>query len=498
MKEIKKTIRQAVCFAAAAVFFLTAAFCVYAANKGIILEKFTKDEATVVYLKNPGEFKNLACQIGTKECRDVTVDSSGKDIPIHTYLLMDNSQAIGEQYRGKIAEIFGNIVGNGGKNETFTLATFGHQINVLSEDTDDYAKLKSQIDSLEYIQQETFLNDVLYDLLDRIADTDSTNYVRIVIVSDGVDTRKIGITSEELEKKLEQENIPIYTIGCKNAQNEEYLKNMFALSRESYGTSVLLDDIANTMDIATDLSGPDGIPKKITVKLPAELCDGSEKSLQLTLDNGLTASADIKMPFSKEVKSSAAATTAAPTTAAETEAPEEEEEKGFPLLKYLPFILIALAVLAAAAVIVLLRSRSGKKQKFVSVNNLPPARDEDKTEVIGPSRDQDSDTMALLDDGHSLMLILQDLRSPEKHYEYPLRGMAVIGRNRAECQIVLDDKTVGRKHCEVYPEGSSFKIRDLQSHNGTFVDNVRVTGTADIYSGCIIKLGRTELQVTIQ
>ena len=73
-----------------------------------------------------------------------------------------------------------------------------------------------------------------------------------------------------------------------------------------------------------------------------------------------------------------------------------------------------------------------------------------------------------------------------------------IGRNAGN-QIVLDyEKSVSGTHCEIFVEGSIFKIRDLKSKNGTYVGGVRVGDTAEIANGSTIKLGRLELIVEIR
>lgn len=49
----------------------------------------------------------------------------------------------------------------------------------------------------------------------------------------------------------------------------------------------------------------------------------------------------------------------------------------------------------------------------------------------------------------------------------------IIGRDK-ECCLTLSAKTVSRRHTEIYLKGISFAVRDLNSTNGTFVNNIRV------------------------
>jgi pSer/pThr/pTyr-binding forkhead associated (FHA) protein len=59
---------------------------------------------------------------------------------------------------------------------------------------------------------------------------------------------------------------------------------------------------------------------------------------------------------------------------------------------------------------------------------------------------------------------------------HPPEGKTLIGRS-PECQIFLDDVTVSRRHAELDRAGETFKIRDLGSLNGTYVNRRRIEST---------------------
>lgn len=58
---------------------------------------------------------------------------------------------------------------------------------------------------------------------------------------------------------------------------------------------------------------------------------------------------------------------------------------------------------------------------------------------------------------------------------YPLddNQVYIVGRD-PDCTIRITDKSVSRKHCRLQPEGESFVVVDLNSTNGTFVNNERI------------------------
>ncbi len=59
--------------------------------------------------------------------------------------------------------------------------------------------------------------------------------------------------------------------------------------------------------------------------------------------------------------------------------------------------------------------------------------------------------------------------------------------------VTLVDDTVSRNHCRIYQEGSSYVIQDLESTNGTFVNEVRIK-EAYLKPGCTIELGNSRIQ----
>ena len=64
--------------------------------------------------------------------------------------------------------------------------------------------------------------------------------------------------------------------------------------------------------------------------------------------------------------------------------------------------------------------------------------------------------------------------------------------SRPENDVVVDDPSVSRLHLEIAAEDAGFRLRDLGSRNGTFVDGYRVK---DIYlrDGSVIRAGKSEI-----
>jgi hypothetical protein len=75
-----------------------------------------------------------------------------------------------------------------------------------------------------------------------------------------------------------------------------------------------------------------------------------------------------------------------------------------------------------------------------------------------------------------------------------LGGGVTMGR-RASCEVVLQDTYASQMHAKVYPRNGVWILEDLGSTNGTYVNQVRVTGTVSVNVGDRIRIGNTEMEL---
>ncbi|MGE0710965.1 MAG: FHA domain-containing protein [Planctomycetota bacterium] len=67
-----------------------------------------------------------------------------------------------------------------------------------------------------------------------------------------------------------------------------------------------------------------------------------------------------------------------------------------------------------------------------------------------------------------------------------------IGRS-PECEVTIDNLGVSRTHCEIVQKPGYFRLKDMESGNGTFVNGARVT-TYNLNHGDVISLGKFTLR----
>ena len=71
----------------------------------------------------------------------------------------------------------------------------------------------------------------------------------------------------------------------------------------------------------------------------------------------------------------------------------------------------------------------------------------------------------------------------------------IIGRSK-NCDVILDDEYVSAKHSTLRLIDGDFVITDLDSSNGTFVNDKEVA-QASLHDGDVIKMGKTSLKMKI-
>jgi pSer/pThr/pTyr-binding forkhead associated (FHA) protein len=84
------------------------------------------------------------------------------------------------------------------------------------------------------------------------------------------------------------------------------------------------------------------------------------------------------------------------------------------------------------------------------------------------------------------------------------------GMTGQSCELKVDKTTIGRvedntfqiaqpsvssHHCEVLLRGNEVVIKDLNSTNGTFINNQQITGEAVLKSGQVLRLGQVEMRL---
>ena len=489
-------------------------YTVKAAQPGEIVEVRSENGTAVVYVQSPGEVQDISCQIGTTACgiKDYEMIEQ-QPVSVKTLLLLDNSLSVKSQYREKIKEIMNTIAANRMQGEQISVAAFSDTIAYMLQDCEDVSSVGQVINGVEYIDQETYLTDVLYSLIQDWKNTGDSTFRRIVLVSDGVDNKVGGYTKEELYSLLRVYGCPIYTIISPSG-SEDASKYMSALSRITKADSWVLDDNTDTAAIAQSVASSNQV-LRIALELPENICDGTEKGIQLALNvNGETinAAGQMQMPFGSVSEETEAESIAETEEAAVVDVDALKAEEAVLWKKRITMAISGIAgigiLLAGLVFFFKWRKKKKKETEFKSapddayqyrsgveqiqsaarnVKQEPEENDEDKTDMVWQDR------------GNPI-LVLSDIQNTSRRFEVPLSGKVILGRSAYHgCQVVLDyDASVSRQHCEIFMKNGKMKVRDLHSRNGISVNGVPVKEEVDLENGSILTVGKIELKVRLR
>jgi pSer/pThr/pTyr-binding forkhead associated (FHA) protein len=88
---------------------------------------------------------------------------------------------------------------------------------------------------------------------------------------------------------------------------------------------------------------------------------------------------------------------------------------------------------------------------------------------------------------------MEVLSGPLDGHIYQFNSTSDIGRE-GKLKLAVD-RFVSRRHAIVEISGVKVTLEDLESTNGTFVDDQRVQGRVELSNGKIFRIGRTWLQI---
>ena len=497
MRHIRKGILGIICLVF--VLFLGKSGVVYAAPEYKLLQIDVVGDQVIAYFESSNIPNEAAFKIAQTPCEKIEVTGMGEQpFGYHTIILVDNSLSVTDENRELFLEILREYMREKPEEELISLAIYGEDIQFLAEKASGTEELLAAVDMIDQQNRDTYLTDVMYELLDSLEVGELT---RFIIISDGVDNKSIGITKEELMEKLKENRHPVFTVGHIYHNNEEQLENMFAISRATNGKEILLDKAENMSSVVSTLQDVKNICR-VTVDIPKEMCDGSSKSVLFTFNSGGETSevrADIRMPFT--IKEPEPEPEPEPALEPEPEPmvePIEEteliEDTGTGNL----FLTGAAVVVIILAVAVLVISKRKKKEKPSPKAQMPTPPQKidapvEETTMLG-TESEDSQ----LPVGGKCLLVLQDRNETSRIFRFPMKQKVVVGRNVDKVNIAIDyNRTVSGQHCEIYIKGGRCYIKDLASANKTRVNGHIIAAETEIATGAVISLGTAEFDVQI-
>ena len=450
-------------------------------------------------------------QIANAEC-DVSYYGSiaDADLAAETLVMIDVSGSIGASNHEDIYTILSDLIENKFSGDSISIMTFGTEIDVLVDFTVDRFDLLKSIENIEYTANLTYLYSSIAEAVDIVEERQTDSFKRILLITDGHENSVTGITLSELQKKLEESGIPIYTIGV--GESTQSLKTLASFSRV---TNAMYNEITDYKEVYNSINNyvNYGI---VIAEIPREHMDGGIKRLRLSAETQSGATElyrDIRFPMGD---ATAASTPQNENDNAELSPPQIEQPATAPadpatpsdnsgnIILYL--ILGVLAVVVIVIIILVLTSRNKKTEHVQPVVEVIPIKTPEiklvpeATEFLVEENSSSGDTLLLFKTSAEpeIIIKLTDENNRTNSFQTAVGQGVVIGRSAEDCMITITyDKSIGRRHCRIFQEAGLLYAEDLNSANGTHLNNIKINGKTQIRSGDILKLGRVVMRFEV-
>lgn len=377
-----------------------------------------------------------------------------------TLILVDNSASVSMGNREIAKETLKYLIKNAPEQDSFALATFTGQTELLVDFGSAREAYLDAIDKITYIEKETCLPDVVMRTLTdwREADFAMRN---IVVFTDGLGAESETYPIEEVYFKLNESGYPLYVIGLSQQTNEMVLRRAASMARISHGAY-----------FSTEFEDSEAeVEKKLTDRLLAAMEEkrnvyakeeAYEKETQESLSEGQNISEqDI---------------TTEKYAAGEYLGANEEAVAAKTLIRdghdVVLFLSMGIGLFSVMLVLFFVIRYFGKK----NAKNTSHAAEM-------PSQDSGE-------------LTLEDLNDPARYFHLQKISRIVIGSSRQESDIALEaDADVAPRHCEIERRLGRFFIRDLRTPSGTLLNGERLLYETQLHPADVITIGRSKLLV---
>lgn len=387
-------------------------------------------------------------------------------------LVVDTSGSVRPDDLARARSLADDLLDGLPKGSEIAVFRFDDQVRLVLPRTADRADVRGALSRLQTSGRHTALYDALYDAAKYVRESPGGRGA-LVLVTDGLDEDS-ALRLEDGLRVAEDARVPVFTIGVGSVQ-EQGLRRIAKLTGGDYA--------------------------------PMNRARGAEIAERITAQAA-------ERPAPPAPPTTAAAPTPAPPTAPPTTlaaaVPPPPPRRVWPW--------VALGVLAAGgSVFAVLASRRGRdalcptckrpldhpfaacRACFPEDEPFPSRRREDPTlqpalsatvlTKLGDAGEGGGERTIVLKDRP--MLTVTTGKEAGRVFDLRRDGSTSIGRARAN-DIVVDDVACSNEHCRIRPENGRFVLHDLQSTNGTFVNERRVV-THPLEAGDVVQVGETHL-----
>ncbi len=447
----------------------------------------------------------LSISLGGQELPIQTLEQvKSSDIGTTYLFLVDVSGSIKENKMVDMKALLGLITNQLNDNDNASIMLVGND-TILHPFEHDKEKIQKQIEAIESSSQDTNLYSAIIQALGVLSTNASVQAKKcLIVLSDSADDFITGFTREEVNTKVEQSNIPVFTV----AMLSEKASSTLIDSSKIFGSFARLSAGGEAFAYGLDQISMEDISESIVKKMQEgyivttdirglTLRDGqSYLEIILNIDNYGTAKDGYTMTtflIQDQIKPTSEITPEA--TPKPSAMPEEIEESSSDNVNHQnngSIIIVLIAGIFSILIIVLflvfiIRRKKKQKQSVAAIAD----------EIQGDrKRNQKIELNSKgIMDKLELRFTKVGLREGET-YKVFLDKELIIGRDPGKAQYVFEqDELLSSQHCKITKENGRLYLKDMQSTNGTYLNGIPVTQEYLLEQDDIIMIGSMELRV---
>jgi len=450
-----------------------------------------------------------------------------------TLILVDNDATVSSVNQKIIKNTLKYMFYHAPEDRAFCLNTYGHELEAAEEYTRDTNELLCNLDLMEFSPKDSNLTDVLTGVITNWKESDFACR-DILIFTDGIEGANTRYELQELYYMIENTAYPVYIVNLVQDNNDSARKELSAIATTSGGKLFLSeypgDDAGVDKHLSEEIYGKmneyalinwgqyqnDGITEGTETDIDEKSASWKENASGENLENleNLEKSDEDGNQKLKEEEGNIEGNVISQGEQMDQfeetiiESPRQESILSNPWSLSLVLLIVIVVItigFVASFLIMKSRKRIAKQEKEI----LDEVKEKTKLPDIAgnpfmlDSFDCDSDdevrTMLLREEEEGTRLLnsyythdleLTDMENSSNVRLLPIEDYLVCGRKQEVSDIVFDDDSVSKRHCEFSYSNGEYYVSDLDSANGTFVNGDRIT-RKKISTGDKIRIGRS-------
>ncbi|MDO4187438.1 MAG: FHA domain-containing protein, partial [Lachnospiraceae bacterium] len=426
-----------------------------------------------------------------------------------TLIIIDNSKELTSYNQETIKRTLKQFIKGINREDKVAIAVTGETAQYLTDYDDSLNTQLNTIEKLEFIDVNAPGTDVLMEVILNWKESDVA--CRDIIF---IGCRDISINSEYSEEELlfevNSKQYPIYTLACMQDDNMLFKKEANILSRVSGGVCISTEDTTSDAEVDKQLADLliNAMRDKRSLDEYALSKEDNEADSVMAGDGEVDEEDAVDAEIIREEECVETDDYYSDNVIYETNEGETLYAVNPQLIYPLLSVIVVLCFIFVGVFIRHKKSEreeeefySEHKKKLVERTSREPFSDINTGETVCLNTNEsevDTGTRLLYQTKAGVEVTLEDRSNPTKFFRACIRDSVVIGRNDKLCDISINyDDSVSSRHCELSNREGEIYCRDLDSSNGTMINQQKVYQEIRVESGDILRIGRLSFFVQI-